>query len=83
MRVLLFMFLIDQLKIDYLRNGTYSYFVWFLFGLILAVGNVARREAQSRALDAAERTPSATALPRTAAPPPRPGVSTVPAVPPR
>jgi O-antigen ligase len=44
MRVMLLMFMVDQLKIDYLRNGTYSFFVWFLFGLILAVHQVARRE---------------------------------------
>jgi O-antigen ligase len=46
MRVLLFMFMLDQVKIDYLRNGTYSFFAWFLFGLVLAVGNVARAEAR-------------------------------------
>jgi len=49
-RVMLFMFILDQTKIDYLRNGTYSFFVWFLFGLILAVCNVARLEANSLAV---------------------------------
>jgi O-antigen ligase len=44
MRVLLLLFMIDQMKIDYLRNGTYSFFVWFMLGLIIAVQNVARRE---------------------------------------
>lgn len=60
-RVLLFMFMLDQTKIDYLRNGTYSFFVWFLFGLILAISNVARLEAaQPLALiDRAEPEPAA------------------------
>ena len=44
-RVMLFTFMIDQIKIDYLRNGRYSFFVWFLFGLIYAINHVARREA--------------------------------------
>ncbi len=52
-RVILVMFMIDQLKIDYLRNSIYSYFIWFLFGLIVAIGNVASAEATSGA--AAER----------------------------
>jgi len=49
-RVLLFTFMLDQTKIDYLRNGTYSFFAWFLFGLVYAVGNVARAEEKERAL---------------------------------
>src|SRR5258708_18945584 len=49
-RVILVMFMVDQLKIDYLRNGIYGYFIWFLFGLIMAVGNVARAEAGAAAV---------------------------------
>jgi O-antigen ligase len=52
MRVMFLMFLVDQLKIDYLRNGVYSYFAWFLFGLIIAVSNVARLEAATSAATA-------------------------------
>jgi O-antigen ligase len=43
-RVLLFTFIVDQIKIDYLRNPRYSTFVWMLFGVLYAVGRVARDE---------------------------------------
>jgi putative inorganic carbon (HCO3(-)) transporter len=58
MRVVLFMFMLDQLKIDYLRNGTYSFFVWFLFGLILAVHQVALRERALPVAVEADREPA-------------------------
>ncbi|MGH7725075.1 MAG: O-antigen ligase family protein [Candidatus Eiseniibacteriota bacterium] len=45
MHVVLFMFMVDQLKIDYLRNERYSFYVWFLLGFIAAVGQVARKYA--------------------------------------
>ncbi len=45
-RVMLFTFMIDQIKIDYLRNARYSFFVWMLFGLLYAIGKVARSEAE-------------------------------------
>jgi O-antigen ligase len=82
-RVLLFMFMLDQTKIDYLRNGTYSFFAWFLFGLILAVSGVARSEATATV--AVEGRPAAETLrtPARALGAPRLGVSSVPAVPPR
>ncbi len=44
-RIQLFTFIIDQVKIDYLRNNIYSFYVWFLFGLTYAVGRIADREA--------------------------------------
>jgi hypothetical protein len=34
LHVCLVLFLIDQIKIDYARNNTYSYFIWIFFGLI-------------------------------------------------
>ncbi len=58
MHVVLFMFIVDQLKIDYLRNERYSFYVWFLFGFIAAVGQVAGRGAA-----AAGREPLAAVLP--------------------
>ena len=83
-RVMLFMFILDQTKIDYLRNGTYSFFVWFLFGLILAVCNVARLEANSLAVVEGV-APARPLLERVraqgAAGSPRMSVSTTPAVP--
>jgi O-antigen ligase len=53
-RVVLFVFLLDQLKIDYLRNARYSFFVWCLLGIIVAISGIAQREAEARAM-AAER----------------------------
>jgi O-antigen ligase len=44
-RVVLLVFIVDQLKIDYLRNERYSFFIWFLLGLIAAVSRVATEEA--------------------------------------
>jgi O-antigen ligase len=41
----LVMFMIDQIKIDYPRNTTYLYFVWFMFGLIVATHNVIQNES--------------------------------------
>jgi len=42
LHVLLVIFVIDQIKIEYLRNNIYMYFVWFFFGLIAATRNVIR-----------------------------------------
>jgi len=47
-RVMLLTFIVDQTKIDYLRNARYSFFIWFLFGMIWVIGRVARDEAQPR-----------------------------------
>jgi O-antigen ligase len=40
LNVSLVIFIIDQMKIDYLRNTIYLYFVWFFFGLIAATRNM-------------------------------------------
>jgi O-antigen ligase len=45
LHVSLVIFIIDQIKIDYLRNDIYMYFVWFFFGLIAATRNVIRSDA--------------------------------------
>ena len=42
---MLLLFLVDQIKIDYLRNSVYSYWVWIFFGLIIAAGRIAAAEA--------------------------------------
>ncbi len=64
-RVMLATFLIDQLKIDYLRNARYSFFIWLLFGILWAIGRVARDESARAALQL---------VPGAAAPAPRPTV---------
>lgn len=43
LNVALFIFTIDQIKIDYPRNEIYMYAVWIFFGLIAAASNVAAR----------------------------------------
>ncbi len=85
-RVMLFTFMIDQIKIDYLRNTNYSFFVWFLFGLMFAISRVARSEAGVRIMSAQAEPMSAAArtstLPdRVAQRPAIPRVSSRPAVP--
>jgi O-antigen ligase len=48
LHVLLIMFIIDQIKIEFLRNNIYMYFVWIVFGLIAATRNIIRDEVRSR-----------------------------------
>jgi O-antigen ligase len=38
---MLVLFVIDQIKIDYLRNPVYAYWVWIFFGLIVAADRIA------------------------------------------
>jgi len=40
----MFIFIIDQMKIEYLRNTAYPFFVWFLFGLTAACTLVVKQE---------------------------------------
>jgi hypothetical protein len=48
LHVSLVIFIIDQVKIDYLRNDIYMYFVWFFFGMIAATRNVIRSDVTAR-----------------------------------
>lgn len=56
LRGMLILFVVDQIKIDYLRNEIYSFWVWLFFGLIVATGRVARAEA-AQAAGAAKPSP--------------------------
>lgn len=50
LHVMLATFLLDQVKIDYLRNGSYQYFPWMLMGLIAATHRIIKaEESPSRA----------------------------------
>ncbi|MDI6809244.1 MAG: O-antigen ligase family protein [Candidatus Eisenbacteria bacterium] len=42
MNVQLLIFMIDELKIDFQRNVVYTYYVWFLFGLMVACLKIAQ-----------------------------------------
>jgi len=42
LHVTLVIFIIDQIKVDYLRSTIYIYFVWFFFGMIAATRNIIR-----------------------------------------
>ena len=53
MHVVIIIFLFDQIKIEYLRNTKYTYFIWFMFGLIIATHNIINKQKNERA--AAER----------------------------
>ena len=42
---MLVVFMVDQVKIEYLRNPVYPYWVWLFYGLIIATGRIARETA--------------------------------------
>ena len=46
-------FLIDQIKIEYLRNDRYTFFVWIFFGLIVATANVIERNRHAAGVTSA------------------------------
>jgi hypothetical protein len=48
LRGMLIMFAVDQIKIDYIRNTTYPYWVWLFFGLIIATSRLAAQEKLGR-----------------------------------
>jgi hypothetical protein len=48
LHVMIIIFLFDQIKIEYLRNNNYTYFVWFLFGLIIATHNIIIKQRAER-----------------------------------
>lgn len=50
--ICLIMFMIDQIKIDYIRNSTYTYFVWIFFGLIAAATRICEHEQKEAELNA-------------------------------
>lgn len=43
--VQLLVFMVDQIKIDYLRNWIYQFQVWFMFAMLVAGSRIARRTA--------------------------------------
>lgn len=46
--VCLIIFLLDQIKIEYLRNLNYIFFIWLLFGIIAATNNIIRQQELER-----------------------------------
>lgn len=59
LRAMLILFMVDQIKIDYLRNPTFAYWVWMFFGLIVVAGRIRREEQQAGAPEFAPVTPAA------------------------
>ena len=53
LHVIVIIFLFDQLKIEYLRNSNYTYFIWFLFGLVIITHNVILTRGDERESPAA------------------------------
>jgi len=47
LHVMLLVFLVDELKIDYLRNPIYMYFPWMLLGLIAATHRIIQRQERA------------------------------------
>jgi hypothetical protein len=52
LRAMLILFVVDQIKIDYLRQATYAYWVWMFFALIVVTGRLAKEEAPALAAGA-------------------------------
>jgi hypothetical protein len=50
LHVCLIMFLVDQIKIEYLRNNIYIYFIWLMFGLMAATYQIMQKNARERNL---------------------------------
>lgn len=48
LHVSLVIFIVDQIKIDYLRNEIYEYFIWLFFALIAATAAIIRKETRAR-----------------------------------
>lgn len=44
LRAMLLLFVIDQIKIEYVRNPVYPYWVWLFFGLIVASSRIVAEE---------------------------------------
>ena len=42
---MLILFVIDQIKIEYIRNPVYPYWVWLFFGLIVASSRIVAEES--------------------------------------
>ncbi len=52
LHISLVIFILDEIKIDYLRNIHYSYFVWLLFGIIMATRNIILKKQREQTLPA-------------------------------
>lgn len=48
LHVCLVMFILDQIKVEYLRNNIYPYFIWLLFALIAATHNIIMKNERER-----------------------------------
>ncbi len=46
LHVILVIFLFDQIKIEYLRNRIYTFFVWSLFAVIVITYNVIKKNRE-------------------------------------
>ncbi len=57
LHVIIIIFLFDQIKIEYVRNSNYSYYVWFLFGLVIATYNIIIKQRTEREKTVPSRLP--------------------------
>jgi hypothetical protein len=49
MHVIIVIFLFDQIKIEYLRNSIYTYYIFFLFALVISTYNIMQKQKRKRA----------------------------------
>jgi hypothetical protein len=53
LHVMVVTFMVDQIKIEYLRNTKYTYFIWLMFGLVIATYNIIQKQKAERESEAA------------------------------
>ena len=68
LRAMLILFFVDQIKIEFLRNPVYPYWVWMFFGLIVATSRVAAEQSPVYATAPSPRTAKARLRPIPVAP---------------
>jgi O-antigen ligase len=68
LRAMLLLFIVDQIKIEYVRNPVYPYVVWLLFGLIVANGRIAAEQQQTGAAPVKSASPATRVRPLPVAP---------------
>lgn len=48
LHIVIVIFLFDQLKVEYLRSNVYTFFVWSLFGVVVATYNIIQKNRRER-----------------------------------
>jgi O-antigen ligase len=68
LRAMLVLFVVDQIKIEFVRNPVYPYVVWLFFGLIIANGRIVAEQLQDTAAPGSARSGASRVRPLPVAP---------------